>query len=73
VKSVTLRIHAMQGDYDGKPKSRHWKLQMHLAAKPAGVSRNGEAARWNYDTKKRVLRLDWNAATAEASEVVVTR
>jgi alpha-glucosidase (family GH31 glycosyl hydrolase) len=72
-QTITLKIAPIRGDYDRKPKKRRWKLEAHLASKPAGVSLNGQAAAWHYDASKTLLRLDWTAATAEASEVRISR
>ena len=63
----------MQGDYDGKLKSRGWKLQMHLASKPAKVSLNRKPAAWNYDSSLGIVMVNWKAATKQASEVEIDR
>jgi alpha-glucosidase (family GH31 glycosyl hydrolase) len=73
LQALTLRIAPIRGDCDGKVKSRHWQLQMHLGSKPVGVSINGRVAEWAYDPKKGILRLAWKSATARAIEVVVMR
>jgi alpha-glucosidase (family GH31 glycosyl hydrolase) len=73
LEAVRLQVAAMQGDYDGKPKSRQWKLQMHLASKPAGVRLNGKKATWVYDALTGVAKVNWTAATADASEIMIMR
>ncbi len=72
-QSVKLHVGAIQGDYDGKLKKRHWKLQMHLGSEPAEVSLNGKRTAWSYDPERAIALVDWNAATADATEVTVTR
>ncbi len=72
-QTVKLSVAANQGDYDGKLKNRRWKLEMHLASKPATVRLNGKTVGWDYDTKKGIVRVNWKAATAKASEVEITR
>jgi len=72
-QSVQLRIAALTGDYEGKVLNRRWKLQLHLTPKPAQVSINGKSARWQYDAKLGIVRVNWQAATARASEVIITR
>ncbi len=73
LQTITLKIAPICGDYNGKPGKRRWKLEVHLVSKPAEVSLNGKPTAWRYDAKKAVLRLDWKAATAEASEVRISR
>ncbi len=72
-ESVKFQIAAIQGDYRGRLKQRQWKLEMHLSSKPGAVSLNGKPVAWNYDPHKRVLHLDWRAATTDASEIIVSR
>jgi alpha-glucosidase (family GH31 glycosyl hydrolase) len=72
-QTVKLNIAAIQGDYRGKLKKRQWKLEMHLASKPAAATLNGKPVEWNYDAVKKVLRVDWKSATARASTLTVTR
>jgi alpha-glucosidase (family GH31 glycosyl hydrolase) len=68
---VILRIAKMQGDYDGRPNNRQWKLQLHLTSEPAQVSLNGNKTAWKYDGEKRIVEMDWKADPAQTSEVEV--
>ena len=70
-EAVILRIARMQGDYAGKPLNRQWKLLLHLPSKPAGVSLNGGKTAWQYDDQKGIVRVDWKASPAQASQVEV--
>jgi alpha-glucosidase (family GH31 glycosyl hydrolase) len=72
-QTVKLDIAAIQGDYRGKLKKRQWKLEMHLATKPAAVSLNGKPAPWTYDATRNTLQAGWTSATSKPSTITVSR
>jgi alpha-glucosidase (family GH31 glycosyl hydrolase) len=71
-QTVKLHIAAIAGNYRGKLKQRQWKLEMHLASKPATVSLNGKPVAWNFDVTKKVLHVAWKATTAKPNEIAVS-
>jgi hypothetical protein len=67
-EAVTVKIGAAKGQYDGMPASRAWALDVHLPAKPAGVTMGGRAlGGFEAATQDRAARdkarADFTAAT----------
>jgi alpha-glucosidase (family GH31 glycosyl hydrolase) len=71
-QKLQLQIEPIVGSYEGRLAERHWKVQIHLRARPGAVQLNDHDIPWQYDERAAVLRLEWTAPTTGGNEVVVT-
>jgi hypothetical protein len=66
---VTVKVGAANGRYDGMPASRSYVLDVHLPAKPAGVTMGGRAlAGFEAATQDRAARDKARADFTAAAE-----